>query len=88
MSGRSIAVIGFILFALAGPVAGQAPAPADRESSGNDQAKPSQRMPPAAAERTQPQRPRIAPPSRSVDEFDPLPTPGCQYRDNKLDLLV
>lgn len=88
MFGRSIAVIGVILCALAAPVAGQAPAPADRESSGNDQAKPSQRTPPTAAERSPQRQPRIAPPARSGDEFDPLPSPGCQYRDNKLDLLV
>jgi hypothetical protein len=88
MSGRSIAVIGFVLCMLAAPVAAQTPATADREGSGNDQAKSSERTPPAARERTPPRQPRTAPPTRSGDEFDPLPSPGCQYRDNKLDLLV
>lgn len=87
MSGRSIAVIGFVLLALATPVAAQMPAPADREAWGNDQAKPSERTPPAARQLV-PSQPRIAPPARAEDEFDPPPSPGCQFRDNKLDLLV
>jgi hypothetical protein len=88
MSGRLLAVIGFFLCALAAPVAAQAPAPADREASGNDQAKSSERTPPATGERPPSRQPRIAPPARSDDEFDPPPSTGCQYRDNKLDLLV
>jgi hypothetical protein len=88
MSGRLIAMIGIVLFALAAPVAAQAPAPVDREGSSNDQPKSSERTPSAAGEPTSPRQPRTVPPANSGDEFDPLPSPGCQYRDNKLDLLV
>jgi hypothetical protein len=87
MIGRSIAMIGFVLLAVATPVAAQAPAPADRETWGNDQAKPAERAPPAAGQSI-PVPPRIAPPARAEDEFDPPASPGCQYRENKLDLVV
>jgi len=87
MTGRSMAMIGFVLLALGAPVLAQAPTPADREAWGNDQAKPSELAPPAAGQST-PLPPRIAPPARADDEFDPPPSPGCQYRENKLDLVV
>lgn len=87
MTGRSIAVIGFVLLALAAPVAAQAPAPADREAWGNEQAKPSELTPPAAGQST-PVQPRTAPPARAEDEFDAPTSPGCQYRENQLDLVV
>ena len=91
MSGRSIAVICFIFLVLAGPVMApvmaQVLAPADREAWGNEQAKPTERTPPATRQSI-PTQPRIAPPARADDEFDPPTAPGCQYRDNKLDLLV
>ena len=90
-----MAVIGFVLLVIAGavmapvmaPVMAQVPAPADRETWGNEQAKPTERTPPATRQST-PAQPRIAPPARAEDEIDALPSPGCQYRDNKLDLLV
>lgn len=87
MSGRSIAIIGSILIALAAPVAAQTPAPADRDAWSNERAKPSDRTPPATRQLPT-QRPRVAPPARADDEFDPPASPGCQYRDNKLDLVV
>jgi hypothetical protein len=30
----------------------------------------------------------MAPPARADDEFDPPASSGCQFRENKLDLLV
>lgn len=87
MSGRSIAVIGSMLIALAAPVTAQTPAPADRDAWSNDRAKPSDRTPPATRQLPTKQ-PRIAPPARADDEFDPPESRGCQFRDNKLDLLV
>jgi len=86
MLGRSIAMIGVIFIAVGGPAAAQVPAPADREAWGNEQAKPSERAPPTARPMPRPQ-PRAAPPARTDEEFDP-PPPGCQFRENKLDLLV
>ncbi len=91
MSGRSIAVIGFVVLvfgaAVGAPATAQVPAPADREAWGNEQAKPTERTPPATRQST-PAQPRIAPPARADDEFAPPPSSGCQYRDNKLDLLI
>jgi hypothetical protein len=87
MIGRSVALIGFALLALAAPVGAQTPKPADREAWGNNQAKPSEHAPPITGQST-PLRPRTAPPARAEDEFDPPASPGCQYRENKLDLLV
>jgi hypothetical protein len=87
MSGRSITIIGSILIALAAPVAAQTPAPADRDAWANEREKPSDR-PPQATRQLPSERPRIAPPARADDEFDPPASLGCQFRDNKLDLLV
>jgi hypothetical protein len=87
MSGRSIAVLGIVFLALGGPVEAQAPVPADREAWGNEQVKPSDRTPPATRQ-SPPRPPRDGPPARAEDEFDPPAAPGCQFRENKLDLLV
>jgi hypothetical protein len=89
MSQRSTTLIGSLMLALASPVAAQAPAPSDREAWVNDQPKPAERTQPPPAARPLPlQQPRIAPPARTDDEFDVPASPGCQYRDNKLELLV
>jgi hypothetical protein len=87
MSGRSIAVIGLLVLALAAPAGAQTRAPADSEAWANEQAKPTEQAPPAARQST-PAQPRIVPPARADDEFAPPPQTGCQYRGNKLDLLV
>ena len=87
MSGRSIAVIGLLVLALAAPAGAQTRAPADSEAWANEQAKPTAQAPPAARQ-SPPAQPRIVPPARADDEFAPPPQTGCQYRGNKLDLLV
>lgn len=87
MSGRSIAGIGLVLLALAASAGAQTRAPADSEAWANEQAKPTEQVPPAARQPA-PAQPRIMPPARAEDEFAPPPPPGCQYRGNKLDLLV
>lgn len=87
MSRRSIAVLAIVFVALGRPAEAQAPVPADREAWGNEQVKPSDRTPPAARQ-SPPPPPRNGPPARADDEFDPPASPGCQFRENKLDLLV
>jgi hypothetical protein len=87
MFGRSIALIGTILIVLAAPALAQTPAPVDREVWSNERVKPSDQIPPAARQLPA-QRPRMAPPARADDEFDPPASSGCQFRENKLDLLV
>ena len=89
MFGRSTVTIGFLLLALAAPVTAQTPAPADREARANNQSKPAEQASPKSGESARQEQPHVAPPAaRSGDEFDLPPSTGCQYRGNKLDLLV
>ncbi len=88
LSTRRWTTIAGILLALSTSTAiAQAPAQADRNGWSNDSAKPSELAPPARAEQNRPRQPSTPPPARRDDEFDPPPA-GCQYRGNKLDLLV
>ncbi len=76
-----------ILVLAASPAFAQTRAPAERESWSNESQKPAS-PPSGATEQSRTPRQRAAePPVRRNDEFDPPPA-GCQYRGNKLDLLV
>lgn len=84
----SIAMTGLVIALVTGSALAQTPAPpTDRDSWSNESAKPAIPVPPATAEQIRPGQPATAPPARRDDEFDPPPA-GCQYRGNKLDLLV
>lgn len=84
---RALVVTGFFFLTLAAPVGAQTRAPAERETWSNESQKPLS-PPPAAAEQSRtPRQPAAEPPLRRNEDFDPPPA-GCQYRGNKLDLLV
>jgi len=82
-----LAAAGALILGAAWPAVAQTRAPGDRETWSNESQKPAS-PPPAAEERSGTSRqPATQPPSRRDDESDQAPA-GCQYRGNKLDLLV
>ncbi len=83
---RLLVATGSLLLIMSAPVFAQTGAPPDREAWSNESQKPAS-PPPAAEQSRTPRQPAAEPPSRRNDEFDPPPA-GCQYRGNKLDLLV
>lgn len=89
MNQRSMSLIALVFLALGGPVAAQVtvPAPSDRGTWANEQAKPAEQAP-SVTRQAPALRPPAGPPARADDEFDPPSSPGCQFRENKLELLV
>jgi hypothetical protein len=83
---RVTAAAGFISFLMVLPALGQSTGPADGGVQRNDQSVRSEPAPPAARDAQPSREPQAKPPARA-DEFDPPPS-GCQFRGNKLDLLV
>jgi hypothetical protein len=85
---RSTAAAGLLFLLLITPAAAQTTGPADGGVHRNDPSARSAPLPPVAKE-TQPSRePRAEPPANADDGFELPPPAGCQYRDNKLDLIV
>ena len=83
----SIVLAGALFLTLTVPAAAQSRSPAESEAWSTDSQKPSS-APPATTEQSRtPRQPAAEPPTRRNDDFDPPPA-GCQYRGNKLDLIV
>ncbi len=83
---RSIATAGLFSLILILPVTAQTTGPADGIER-NDQSVRTVPVPPAHRNTQPSPEPRTAPPARADDGFEPPPA-GCQYRENKLDLIV
>jgi hypothetical protein len=87
MPARSTAVAGLLSLFFIVPATSQTTGPADSGIERNDQSVRTAPVPPAHRNTQPSPEPKTAPPARADDGFEPPPT-GCQYRENKLDLIV
>ncbi len=84
---RVTAAAGFISLLMVLPAAAQSTGPSDGGVQRNDQPVRSEPAPPAARDAQPSREPQVKPPAARADDFN-LPPSGCQYRGNKLDLIV
>ena len=86
MPARSTAAAGLLSLLLILPATAQTTGPADSGIERNDQSV--RTAPPPAHRNARPSpEPKAAPPARADEEVE-TPPAGCQYRENKLDLIV
>lgn len=88
MRNTLLALVALVALAFAGSAIAQTSTQGDAGSRNGDQVTRSERGGPHAAETNDSKVDRVAPPKKGADDEGDAPPAGCQYRGNKLDMLV